>query len=136
MCPKAIQQTGDHYLATMRVKQKHIITVVMEITYDVTFGSLDAQHGYIAMPSTKVEEIASAGTANEHALSPEEEHGFMWRLNSYWSYEERDGGLYIQIESASLTRSIPTGLGWLIGHLLRAFPESHWSSRWERRGMH
>ena len=37
-------------------------------------------------------------------MSDGEEHGFLWRLNIYWSYEERDGGLYMQIESISLTR--------------------------------
>jgi len=31
----------------------------------------------------------------------------------YWSYEERDGGLYMQIESVSLTRAVPRGWdGW------------------------
>jgi hypothetical protein len=28
-------------------------------------------------------------------------------LNSYWKFLERDGGVYIQCESISLTRSIP-----------------------------
>ena len=46
----------------------------------------------------------------------------MWRLNTYWSYEERDGGLYLQIESVSLSRSIPTGLGWAIGPFVESVP--------------
>ena len=44
-------------------------------------------------------------------------HGFMWRLNTYWTWEERDSGLYMQIESVSLSRSIPSGLGWMVGRL-------------------
>jgi len=55
-------------------------------------------------------------------LSAAEEHGFLWRLNTYWSYEERDGGLYMQIESVSLTRSIPTGLGWAVGPFVESVP--------------
>jgi len=106
----------------MRVEQKHVLTVVMDTTYDVTFGRLDTQHGYSVSRSTKIAEIESPGTAKERALSPAEEHGYMWRLNTYWSYEERDGGLYIQIESISLTRSIPTGLGWLIGPFIESIP--------------
>jgi hypothetical protein len=46
----------------------------------------------------------------------------MWRLNTYWSYEERDGGLYMQIESVSLTRSIPSGLGWALGPFVESVP--------------
>ena len=113
-------QQGDHLQVSMRVRQQHVITVVMDTTYDVTFGRFDAQHGYSISRSTRISEIDSPGTARERALSASEEHGFLWRLNTYWSYEERDGGLYMQVESVSLTRSIPTGLGWA----LRPFVES------------
>jgi len=119
---RVLTQQGDHYEAMMRVRQQHILTVVMDTTYDIIFGRLDAQHGYSTSRSTQITEIGAAGTTKERALSPKEEMGFMWRLNTYWSYEERDGGLYIQIESVSLTRSIPTGLGWLIGPFVGSVP--------------
>lgn len=124
---KILAQEGDHYQVTMRVKQKHILTVVMDTTYDVTFGQgnsgeTGARHGYSLSRSTQIAEIDSAGTAKERVLSASEEHGFLWRLNTYWSYEERDGGLLIQIESVSLTRSIPTGLGWAIGPFVESVP--------------
>ena len=62
------------------------------------------------------------GTSAERALNAGEEHGFLWRLNTYWSYEERDGGLYLQIEAVSLTRSIPRGLGWAIRPYIESIP--------------
>ena len=119
---KVLAQRGNDYQVMMRVRQKHILTVVMDIDYDSTFGRLDAQHGYSLSRSTQIAEIDSPGTAKERALSGKEEHGFMWRLNTYWSYEEGDGGLYIQIESLTLTRSIPTGLGWAIGPFVESIP--------------
>jgi hypothetical protein len=122
MQAKVLAQQGDHIQATMRVRQKHVITVVMDTAYDVTFARLDAPHGFSISRSTRIAEIDAAGTAKEHALGPSEEHGFLWRLNTYWSYEERDGGLYIQIESVSLTRAIPTGLGWAIGPFVESVP--------------
>lgn len=117
-----LQQHGDSYQVTMRVMQHHIFTVVMDATYDVTFSRLDGQHGYSVSRSTKIAEIEAPGTARERALTPSEEHGFLWRMNTYWSYEERDGGLYIQIESITLTRSVPTGLGWAIGPFIESIP--------------
>jgi len=113
---------GDHFQTTMRVQQKHVLTVVMDTTYDITFGRLDAQRGSSITHSTQIAEIDSPGTAHERALGPGEEHGFLWRMNTYWSYEERDGGLYIQIESVSLSRSIPIGLGWAIGPFIESVP--------------
>jgi hypothetical protein len=112
----------DHFTASMRVRQQHVITVVMDTTYDVSYGRLDLQHGYSVSRSTRISEIASAGTAKEHALSDGEEHGFLWRQNIYWSYEERDGGLYMQVESVSLTRAIPAGLGWIVRPYVESVP--------------
>ena len=112
----------DRISASMRVRQKHVLTVVMDMTYDVAFARLDTQHGYSSSRSTRVAEIDSPGTSKERALSDSEEHGFLWRLNTYWSYEEGDGGLYMQIESVSLTRSIPTGLAWAIKPFVESVP--------------
>jgi hypothetical protein len=112
----------DRVVASMRVRQKHIITVVMDMTYDIAFARLDPQHGYSLSRSTSIAEIESPGTSGERALSASEEHGFLWRLNTYWSWEERDGGLYMQIETVSLTRSIPAGLGWAVGPFVESVP--------------
>jgi hypothetical protein len=112
----------DRIAASMRVRQKHVLTVVMDMTYDVAFARLDTQHGYSLSRSTRIEEIDSPGTSKERALSPTEEHGFLWRLNTYWSYKEADDGLYMQIETVSLTRSIPTGLAWAIKPFVESVP--------------
>ena len=127
----------DHFQATMRVRQKHVITVVMDTAYDIAWGRLDAQHGYSASRSTRIAEVRNAevrnaearnaeidapGSLNEHARNGSEDHGFLWRLNTYWSYEERAGGLYLQVESVSMSRSIPRGLGWVVGPFVESVP--------------
>ena len=115
-------QDGDRMMASMRVRQKHVLTVVMDTNYDINFGQLDVHHGYSISRSTRIAEIDSPGTSAARTLRPSEEHGFLWRLNTYWSYEERDGGLYLQIEAVSLTRSIPSGLGWAIRPYVESIP--------------
>ena len=119
---RVLAEHGDRFQAAMRVRQRHVITVVMDTTYDISFGRLDGRRGYSISRSTRVAEIDSPGTAAERVLGPGEEHGFLWRLNTYWSYEERDGGLYMQIESVSLSRSIPRGLGWAVGPFVESVP--------------
>lgn len=107
---------------SMRVRQHHAITVVLDTDYEVTFGELDPEHRYSISRSTRIREIESPDSPAEHALAPNHEHGFLWRQNTYWSYEERNSGLYVQVESISLTRSIPTGLGWAIGPYIESIP--------------
>jgi hypothetical protein len=122
MQARVLAQSGDNIQAWMRVRQRHVITVVMDTTYNVSFGQLDVQHGYSLSRSTRIDEMDGVGSSREHALGPNEEHGFLWRLNTYWSYEERDGGLYLQIEAVSLTRAVPSGLGWVIRPYVESIP--------------
>ena len=117
-----VRQRGDWMQASMRVRQQHVLTVVLDTTYDITYGQLDRQHGYSISRSTRIAEIYAPGTNAERALSADEEHGFLWRLNTYWSYQEKDGGLYLQIEAISLTRSVPHGLGWAIRPYIESIP--------------
>jgi hypothetical protein len=117
-----VSHDRDRYAVTMRVKQKHVLTVVMDTAYDVTFAPPNHSRGWSTSQSTAITEIENAGTANERALGPKEEHGFLWRLNTYWTYEERDGGLYLQLESVSLTRAIPAGLGWVARPFVESVP--------------
>jgi hypothetical protein len=117
-----LEQDGNHRKTSMRVRQQHVITVVMDSTYEVTFGRLDARHGYSASRSVRIDEIDSPGTSRERALSKTEEHGFLWRLDTWWSYEEKDGGVMAQIESVSLTRDIPRLLGWMIRPFVESVP--------------
>jgi hypothetical protein len=119
---RIIAQEGDHFQVQMRNMQKHVITVVLDFTFDILFGRLDPDHGYSLSRSTQISEIESPDTPKERTLGPKNDHGFLWRLNTYWSYEEREGGLYMQIESVSLSRAIPEGLGWAIKPFVESVP--------------
>jgi hypothetical protein len=111
--------TPDHLLATMRVRQHHILTVVMDTTYDITFATPGPRRGYSISRSTRSDELDNRTL---RPLSPADQHGFLWRQNTYWSFAERDGGLYLQIESLTLTRSVPTGLAWAVLPFVESIP--------------
>ena len=117
-----LSQNHDHMQASMRIRQHHVITVVLDTTYDIDFTQPNPHRGSSTAHSTRITEIASPGTPSEHPLKSSAEHGFLWRQNTWWSYEERDGGLYLQIESVSLSRSIPTGLGWALRPYVESVP--------------
>jgi hypothetical protein len=43
-------------------------------------------------------------------------------MNSDWRFEEQDGGVYVETESISLTRDIPTGVGWIVKPFITSIP--------------
>lgn len=107
---RVLSASGDRVIAEMRVRQRHVVTVEMELTCDVIFGRFDELRRYSISRTSRITEMG------------DEDHGFLWRLNTYWNYEERDGGVYLRIETVSLSRSVPKGLGWLIGPYVESIP--------------
>jgi len=70
----------------------------------------------------RIAEVENAGKSDEREKAPGDDGGFLWRMETWWRMEERDGGVYVQSEVASLTRNIPVGLGWLIGPFVTSIP--------------
>jgi len=66
--------------------------------------------------------VENAGKANETVVPPDTGYGYLWRLDSYWRFWERDGGVYVEVRAISLTRDIPSGLGWLIEPIIKKLP--------------
>jgi hypothetical protein len=119
---RLISRNGDEMRVFMRLRKHKVVTVVLDTDYDVHYTRLDESHQYSFSRSTRVSEVADAGAASEHDLAKGEDHGFMWRLNTYWAFEQADGGVFVECEAVSLTRDIPTGLDWLIGPFVNGIP--------------
>jgi hypothetical protein len=119
---RLVSHSGDDFQVFMRLHKHKVVTVVLDTDYNVHYGRLDATHQFSFSRSTRVSEIADPGTPNERTLTAGHDHGFMWRLNSYWAFEQVDDGVLLECEAISLTRDIPAGLGWMIGPFVNSIP--------------
>jgi len=119
---KLLSREGNSFRVFLRLKETHVLTVVMDTEYEIQYLVVDSTHAASISHSTRITEMESVGTPQEHATSPKDTHGFLWRLNSYWRFYQADGGVYIQCNAISLTRDIPTGLGWLAGRFVENVP--------------
>jgi hypothetical protein len=119
---KTVEHSGNDFKVYLRLKKKKVITVVLDTEYAVHYHSLDATHAFSESYSTRIAEINHPDEPDERATPEGRGEGFMWRLDSYWRFAERDGGTYVQCEAISLTRDIPTGLSWLIAPFIESIP--------------
>lgn len=119
---KLLSHEGDRYRFFLRFKLQKVITVVVNSEHDALFnrGAPDRAEGWIH--STRIAEVEDADEPSEREKPVGQDGGYLWRLNTYWRLLVRDGGLYIQCESVSLTRGIPVGLGWLVGPFVTSIP--------------
>jgi hypothetical protein len=120
---KTLSRDGSHFRVFLRMMKKKVITVVLNTEHDARFFALDATRAHSRSYSIRIAEVEESSRPDGPEKKPGEGHGFLWRLNSWWRFEEKDGGVYIECESASLTRNIPTGLGWLIRPFVTELPK-------------
>ena len=120
---KILGRTGQKFRVALRFYVKKVIGVTMETENEAEFFNGGADRAYSRIRSTRITEIADAGTPQEHPKPAGEENGFMWRLNTYWRFLERDGGTYIQCESLTLSRDVPFALAWIIRPFVTQVPK-------------
>ena len=117
-----IHHEGNTYQIFYRLRKKKVITVTLNTNHDVQYFPNDATHCRSRSVATRIAEVADADQPGEHEKPIGHDGGFLWRMNSYWRFEEKDQGVYVEVESISLTRDIPTGLGWLIKPFVTSIP--------------
>ena len=119
---KLVARSGDDFQIYLRLKKVKVVAVVLDTEYAVHYAHLDAAHSYSLSYSTRIEEVENAGGPQERDRPVGDDHGFLWRLYSYWRFYQADNGVYLQCNVLSLTRDVPTGLGWLVQPFIENVP--------------
>ena len=118
---KLLGHNGAEYDISLRLYKRQFVTVVLNATYHVRYGDLDATHMYVNSRSTRITQVKDPGKLAAGDYPAGHDDGFLWALNSYWRFEQADGGVYAQLQAVSLSRDLPFGLQWLKG-FLQKFP--------------
>ena len=119
---KTIRRDGGEFDIYLRLLKKQVIIVVLNTNHRVNYFQLDSARWCSASHSTRIAEVQNPGEPDESEMEPGHDHGFLWRLNSYWRFEQRDGGVYVECEAISLSRTVPVGFGWLVNPIVRTLP--------------
>jgi hypothetical protein len=119
---RTLSQSGDQFRVHLRLLKRKVISVVLNTEHDVRYFRLTPSRAHSESFMTRVAEVEDAGEPGEHEKPPGEDHGFLWALNSFWRFDERDGGVFVECEAVSLSRDVPLGLGWMMKPIIRDLP--------------
>ncbi len=120
---KLLERTQDHEKVTLLMMQKAFsVTAAVETENEVLIVKPDANRAYSLSNSVRVQEIADCGQPGEHALPEGQGPGYVWREFSVSRLEQRDGGVYVEIETIAMSRGIPVMLRWMIKPLVENLP--------------
>ena len=114
---------GDYFRVFLRFRRHKVITVVLDTEHEVRYFHDAPGRAHSRSSAVRIAEVENPGKSGEREKPPGDDGGYLWRMETWWRMEERDGGVYVQSEAASLTRDIPTGLGWLVGPFVTSIPK-------------
>jgi hypothetical protein len=134
---KLISRHDNDFQIYLRILKKKIITVVLDTDHEVHYRPVDSTRWVCCSHTTRVAEVENAGSPKETVLHPDTGYGFLWRLCSFWRFEERDAGVCLECRAISLTRDVPLGLGWIIEPIIQKLPKESLIKTLEstRRGL-
>jgi hypothetical protein len=114
---------GDQYRVFLQFRRHKVVTVVLNTEHLVTYYRDSPTRAHSRSTAVRISQVQNAGGPDEKENPPGVDDGFLWRMETWWRMDERDGGVYVQNEAVTLTRDIPTGLGWLIEPFITKIPE-------------
>ena len=102
----------------LKLQRRVIVSATYNTEHDVSYLAHATGRASSRSVATRISEVANAGEPNEHERPRGVDRGFLWGLNSYWRYEEVPGGVLVELESLTLSRGVPWGVGAVVRPLV------------------
>jgi hypothetical protein len=116
-------RNGNEFRVFLRFRRHKVVTVVLDTEHSVTYFRDSPARAHSRSSATRITQVEDPGGSQEREKSPGDDDGYLWRMETWWRLEERDGGVYVQNQVVTLTRDIPAGLGWLIEPFITKIPK-------------
>jgi hypothetical protein len=98
---------SDEKFTMQLVNHEFFAKMALDADYQVTNVHLDHGRFYSVARTTRIRQLDNYGQPREHRIPEGQGGGYIWKLFSIARLEQRDGGVYIEMETAALSRGIP-----------------------------
>lgn len=103
----------EHFKSSLFLTESTVwLDVAYDARYDTHYRRIDANRWTSHSTTDSIRELLDAKDLDGGYFPVGEDHGFLWRTSNYWFVRERDGGLDLQLDSMTLSRTTPLGFGW------------------------
>jgi hypothetical protein len=122
---KTLFAHGPEYAFSLILTNKAgFVSTTLDTEYESRVFQVNERCWFSLSASTHTREIEDYGTTAQHELAEGTGTGLIWRLFSIARYEQRDGGVYVEIEAMALSRDIPVSLRWVVEPIVRRISQS------------
>ncbi len=117
---RVLERDADRVRVFLKLRRRKIVTVHFNTEHEMRYARHGAGRASSRSVATRIAELEDAGTPDEREKPVGVDRGFLWRLNSYWRYEQVAGGVIVECESITLSRSIPSLVRWMVKPLIES----------------
>ncbi len=115
---KLLEHTDNACKISFQFYKDNPVHIAFNAEFDVQNIRIDATHAISRAASVRLVELEHADLPDSTEIPEGRGNGYVWRLNYDWRLEERDGGVYVELDSIVLSRDVPPVLGWFINPLV------------------
>jgi hypothetical protein len=103
----------EHFRTTLVLSEQTLwIKVGFRCQNDTHYRRLDADHWISRSVSLDTGELIDPDNPAGPVYPDGNNHGFLWKTNTYWFARQRKGGVDIELNTVTLSRPAPLGFGW------------------------
>lgn len=111
---------GAKDLFSMRLANKSAIAkTALDADCEASYIRVDDRRWYGFSNTTHIQEVEKFGTPEQRTLPEDQGTGLIWRLSSITRLEERDGGVFAELEAIALSRDIPAAFRLVVTPIVR-----------------
>ncbi len=116
---KVLERTPDTLKLYLKLQRSKVVTAIYNTEHIVRYENHGSGKESSRSVATKIAEIEFSSDNKEREKPQGNDRGFLWRMNSYWRYQEVDGGVIVECETMTLSRSVPLLLEYVLGPVIK-----------------
>lgn len=103
----------EHFLAHLTLTESTLwFNVEYNCIYDTHYRSLDERRWQSKSTSDSIKEVRDPKNPAGGTFPEGNDHGFLWRTNTYWFVRQNRDGIDVELDSITLSRPNVTGFAW------------------------
>jgi hypothetical protein len=103
----------EHFTSKLTIVESTLwMNVAYDSMYDTHYRKLDPHRWESVSSAQSIKEYRDPKDVSKGYYPEGDDHGFLWRTNTYWLVRENNGGVDVELDSMTLSRPVPGGFGW------------------------
>ena len=116
---RVLARDGDALQLYLKVKRDvAVVSAQYNTEHAVQYVRPGGGRAWSRSMATRIAELDDPGSPREREKPIGNDRGFLWRMNLHWRYVQVDGGVLVECEALTLSRSIPFLMRWFIAPIV------------------